>query len=299
MTPLLTARPVSVADERREYGRQGTILSAILVVVLSAAFEVLDLIAAGPGLPTLVRAAHILAAVAVVWTLVARGKAATDRQIRVGFEVLILPFLPYLWLDEVQMEHAGIIWQPFVGHKMVSLAVALLSPGPLVLSLGLIGALMAEASVQWCTMLAGNPQIAAGYEPWTTLITGGLACVFAWRREREFALRNRFAEARAEVEALTTLSQVFMALRDYANTPLQVLELDLELVAHRHPEEARMLCRMRQALARLRSLMGWLTRYESRIGWIGGTESFDAEALLRTLDERLKAVASAERLPRS
>jgi hypothetical protein len=299
VTPHLTARAVSVADERREYGRQGTILSAILVLVLSAAFEVLDLLAAGPGLPTLVRAAHILAAAAVVWLLVAQGKAAADRQIRGGFVVLILPFMPYLWLDELQMQQAGIIWQPFVGHKMVSLAVALLSPGPLVLSLGLIGALMAEASVQWWTMLAGNPRIAAGYEPWTTLITGGVACVFAWRREREFALRSRFAEARAEVEALTTLSQVFMALRDYANTPLQTLEIDLELVGRRHPEEARVLFRIRKALARLRSLMGWLTRYEARIGWIGGAASFDAEALLRTLDERLKAVASAQRLPRS
>jgi hypothetical protein len=189
--------------------------------------------------------------------------------------------------------HAGIIWQPFIGQKLVCLAIALLSPGPLALSLGLIVLLVGGAMVQWFVMLAGNPLIASGYEPWTTLITGGLACVFAWRREREFSLRREFAKARAEVEALTTLSQISMALRDLASTPLQTLEIDLGVLARRCPEEKRMLDRIRHALGRLRWLTGWLTRYESRIPSAPSVESFDAQELLDTLDERLHKVASA------
>jgi hypothetical protein len=288
------SRPVSAVHERREYGRQGTILGAILLLVVNSIYEVLDLLAVGPGLATVIRAVHILAAAVVAWILLKRGKESTSWQIRGGFAVLFLPYLPNFWLDEVQMVHAGINWQPFIGHKLVCLAVALLSPGPLVLSLGLITALMGEAMVQWYTMLAGNPHIASGYEPWTTLITGGLACVFAWRRERDFLLRREFAKARAEVEALTTLSQVSMALRDYANTPLQTLEVDLALLTHRHPEDKRVLNRIRQALGRLRWLTGWLTRYESKIWWAPSAESFDAQALLHRLDERLREVAAAE-----
>jgi hypothetical protein len=78
------------------------------------------------------------------------------------------------------------------------------------------------------------------------------------------------------------LARMSLAVRDLANTPLQTLELTLELL-RRSDADPTIVERLSRSLQRLRRLNELLASYEQDVVWTARQESFDA---VRVLERR-------------
>ena len=200
----------------------------------------------------------------------------------------MLPFLPVFALAEHALTTTGLVWVPMTGHRLVMLAISVLAPSSLWLGGGLIAAFALEAVVLWYALgLATHPGVRSPWEPWVTLIYGAVALAMLAYRVRSHTIELKLREARAEAEALERLARLFLAVRDATNTPLQTLELCLTLLERRHPESAPTTQAMERALRRVRSLTQRLGSVDPLVVWREGDESFDADTLLRHLEEDL------------
>jgi hypothetical protein len=121
-------------------------------------------------------------------------------------------------------------------------------------------------------------------EPWFTLFFAGIAGMLLYTREHRRGLERRLAAAEARAQTLTQVSQVLLALRDHANTPLQTLEVAVSLLERESPVKPA----MRRALQRLSAIQSTLAR-ES-------THSFDLDVPL-DLDAALRDLMAGQKEP--
>src|SRR5262249_10892574 len=92
-------------------------------------------------------------------------------------------------------------------------------------------------------------------------------------------------EQEHEAAALEKLARTLLAVRDFANTPLQTIEAATALARKQHPEVGEQLGTIERALARMRELNRVLSGHEAHVRWQPGDESFDAlERLTRPSD---------------
>lgn len=277
-----------VEEELRAQAWRGTAVGCALVVLTELAYVFIDYeVFHGPLLPGL-RALHALWALVLLGVLLARRERLRADWIAACFAGAVLPFLPLFALAEHAMAGSGLIWVPMTGHRLVMLVMGVLAPTGLWLGGGLIVSFALEAVVLWYALgLGHHPGVRSPWEPWVTLIYGGVALALLAYRVRTFHIELKLREARAEAEALERLARLFLAVRDATNTPLQTLELGLALLRKRGPELASSLAPMERSMERLRSLAQRLSIADPLVVWREGDESFDAEAMLRHLEEDL------------
>ena len=190
-----------------------------------------------------------------------------------------------LWINNAHWALLGAHWAPFQANKLGALTVGLLTPE---IAVGVISivAYAASAVVQWALLAPSVRAELARGEPMTTCIFalfGIVILVFATRR---YAIERRLVEREHQAAALEKLARALLAVRDFANTPLQTIETATALARLQHPDSATQLDRIERALDRLRGLNRLLSRHEAHIRWQPGDESFDAVAqLAKTADE--------------
>jgi GAF domain-containing protein len=85
----------------------------------------------------------------------------------------------------------------------------------------------------------------------------------------------------AESRALRRLTRVALAVKDMANSPLQTLTFDVELLARTSGVAEQILDRMARALDRLKELDAVLAHYTPSVELQPGDEAFDAVEILR------------------
>lgn len=78
---------------------------------------------------------------------------------------------------------------------------------------------------------------------------------------------------RAEKASLRNMARAFIQLRDLVNTPFQTIDLTVQLIRQRHPEEADTLLKIENSLETLRRVDAALAKYEGSVDW-EQTESF-------------------------
>src|SRR5262249_6271252 len=106
--------------------------------------------------------------------------------------------------------------------------------------------------VEWLVLwyhfnLAQHPVLTAAGEPWVTFVYFAAAAalvVYRWRSRR---LQEGLRRVAVEAESVRRLTQTAVGIADRAHTPLQSLEIGLELLARRHPDECAILERMRRS----------------------------------------------------
>lgn len=111
-----------------------------------------------------------------------------------------------------------------------------------------------------------------------------LAQEVARRCARAFDNAQLFA---AVGRAHDRLARVAMAVRDMANSPLQVILMGLEAV-ERNPTETKSVERMRRAVTRLQELDAILAACSATVRWGPIDEGFDAAAVIADAAEALK-----------
>ena len=78
---------------------------------------------------------------------------------------------------------------------------------------------------------------------------------------------------RAEKASLRNMARAFIQLRDLVNTPFQTIDLSVQLIRQRHPDENKALEKIESSLQTLRRVDAALAKYESSVDW-EQTESF-------------------------
>ncbi|WP_257451192.1 hypothetical protein [Archangium lipolyticum] len=287
------ARPRSsalgvVEEELHARAWRGTVVGCVLIALTELAYVFIDHEVFQGGLLPVLRVLHVLWALLLLGLLLSRRHRLSSRAVEACFAGAVLPFLPLFALAEHAMAGTGLVWVPMTGHRLVMLVLGVLAPTSLWLGGVLIGAFALEAGVLWYALgLGAHPGVRSPWEPWVTLIYGGVALAVLAYRVRSFGIELKLREARAEAEALERLARLFLAVRDATNTPLQTLELSIALLKRRNPECASTTDTMERAVQRLRSLAQRLGIADPLVVWREGDESFDAETVLRHLEEDL------------
>lgn len=277
-----------VEEELLGRGWRGAFFGNLMVLLTEVAYAFIDYQVFHRPLMPVLRVLHVLWVLGVLGVLLARRRGLTSKGVNACFAGGVLPFLPIFGLAEYSMTGAGLIWVPMTGHRLVMLAIGVLAPTGLWLGGGLIAAFALEAGVLWFALgLGAHPGVRSPWEPWVTLIYGGVALAMLAYRVRSHAIELKLREVRAEAEALERLARLFIAVRDATNTPLQTLELCIAVLRQRTPENEPTVATMERALARLRALAQRLGGVDPLLVWREGDESFDAEAMLRLLEEDL------------
>jgi len=279
--------PLEVLEQELK-GRvwRSTTFGTAMVALTELAYTFIDYRVHGTfQLPTL-RVLHVLWALAMLGVLLARRQVLTPHSIDTLFVATVAPFLPIFAVAEYAMAVSGRSWEPMTGHRLVMLAISVLAPTRLWLGGGLIAAFALEAVVLWYGL--GMAQLLGGFvwEPWLTLIYGGVSLGLLGWRVRNHTIELKLRQARADAEALERLARLLLALRDAANTPLQTLELALTLL-RRGPCDPALLASMERAVHRLRGLTQRMASADELLVWHKGEESFDAETVLKDLEAEL------------
>ena len=279
------ARPRSEPGSRAWWG---TVVGTVLVALAELAYAFIDYqVYRGSWFLPVLRALHSAWALLLLGLLLGRRHRLTRAGLDAAFAGAVLPFLPLFALAEQAMAASGVTWVPMTGHRLVMLAIGVLAPTRLRLGGGLIGAFALEVLVLWYGLALGERLPDIPWEPWVTLIYGGVALTLLVYRVRSHRMEVRLRQARAEAEALERLARLFLVVRDAANTPLQTLELSLAVLRRRSPGSEPTMASMERAVRRLRGLIHRLSGADPLRVWREGEESFDAEAILRLLEGEL------------
>lgn len=227
---------------------------------------------------------HLLLATIVLVALLTTASRPSVRRAVVAFFVLFAPLPVLLWMSQSEMMTRGLPWAPFSGHKLVMIALAVLMPGPWAWPALFILLTAVLALLQFYVGgLASAPNTWTG-EPWMTVVYAVMALLLLGFRAHHREVGRRYAQARAQADALTEMSRFFLALRDLQNTPIQTLEIDSAILERRHPESADAIKRMRRSIGELRDISRRLARYDRIVQWETESDRFDPEAALQWLE---------------
>jgi hypothetical protein len=202
-----------------------------------------------------------------------------DRPTRLGaavaFSANTAVILVELWITNIAWSSLGPRWAPFLANKLGALTVGLLTP-EIGVGIANIAAYAGQAAAQWWRFPASlRAQLTKG-EPWTTFIFAGFGLGLLVLSARRFAVERKLLQEQHEAIALERMVRLALAVRDFANTPLQTIASAAELLRLRRPETAGEVAIIERALARLQRLNRLVSRHESAIRWREGDEAFDA-----------------------
>jgi hypothetical protein len=216
----------------------------------------------------------------VLWTRrrtpsVALGSAA--------FTVNTLAIVLALWKNDEAWAALPERWVPFQPHKLGMLTVALLAPAEPWVGVTSIAAYAVSAIAQLYSFPPAIRERLPNSEPTATVVYAVFATALLVYKLRHLAIVREVARARADARALDRLARVSLAVRDLANSPLQVIAICAALLRRRHPDTAQIAARIERSVARLREGGEVLAALEPRVEWRPGEESFDPKELLETL----------------
>jgi hypothetical protein len=223
----------------------------------------------------------------VVLVYLVRGRA---RPTRAGAAITMLvntaAVVALLVISNQHWAALGAHWAPFQANKLGALTIGLLTP-EIPVGIACIVAYAGAAVVQFLLFApALREQLTRG-EPLVTCIFAIFGIIILIVGTRRYALERRLLEQEHEAAALQKLARALLAVRDFANTPLQTIEAATTLARLQHPEAAKQLEHIDRALDRLRGLNRVLAHHENHLRWQPGDESFDAlEELTGPGDEK-------------
>jgi len=185
---------------------------------------------------------------------------ATVRFSSIVFLVNTLAILVALWITSGYWAAGDESWTPFQANKLGALAVALLA-SELGAGLAAIAGFTATAVGKFYVL---DPGIQRGFpvgEPWVILFYALFGAVLLAYRLRSVTLERKTLRLQAEAAAAEQLARTYLLLRDYANTPIQTIAFQVELIRVNHPELRPDLGRLERAVEKSMGLSPALSRY--------------------------------------
>src|SRR5262249_6487181 len=138
----------------------------------------------------------------------------------------------------------------FQPQKLGALAVAILAPPSFRAALLSIVIFVGPPIVRY-ELFDLETKAHFSSEPWAMVAYGIFAIGLYFYRVQSRKVRAEMQRALTEATSLERLSCVLLAFRDFYNTPLQTLELTIEIFKVRHPDAKNLVARLERATGRL------------------------------------------------
>src|SRR4030095_14626686 len=158
-------------------------------------------------------------------------------------------------------------WTPFQATKLGCLIAGMVAPGFWVGLISILGKSF-TALVQF--ELFFPPEIKARVEPaepWPMLafaVVGVLVLVYRFRRAE---LEQEISRIQAQNFAIKRLAHAFLNIRDLMNTPLQVIELSIDLLRRADDPNKPLVDRIDRSVQTLKEINFVLVQDEKEIDW--------------------------------
>ncbi|MGZ6064372.1 MAG: hypothetical protein ACXWVM_18350 [Polyangiales bacterium] len=204
-----------------------------------------------------------------------------------------VPFAILAWVADAGRAAQGVYWVPYEANKMAILAIALVAPPRLWVGLAAEALYLGTALVHDALFAPHVHQKMAAGEPWATLGYSVIGVVLLVFRLRGNATHDEVVRLRAEEALRKEAAGVFFAIRDLANTPLQTLEVSVQLLARNtDPDVVRVTGWIQRSVQRLRRLNQLLDTASVGANRHEGEASIDSADRLATWTARPRATRS-------
>jgi len=196
-----------------------------------------------------------------------RRTTPSVRSASVVYLVNCVSVITVLLLTNLQFAVLEPNWVPFEATKLGCLIAAMVAPGFWV---GLVSILAYFFSAFLQFEIFFPPEIrsqVADAEPWPLLafaLAGVLALVYRFRRAQ---LEQEIAYVEAQSFAIKRLANAFLNIRDLMNTPLQVIELSIDLLRKSNHGNKPVIDRIDHSMQMLREINSVLVQHEKEIEW--------------------------------
>jgi hypothetical protein len=238
---------------------------AVLFNVLGMLLEI-GLVRKIPGVSAMPAAISSLVGVLLLIVLFARRKIPSVEWASFVYSINVFSVLSVLLLTNLQFAALEPNWVPFQAAKLGCLVSAMVAPGFWV-GLASILAYSLTAVLQFEVFFPPEIRAELPAEPWPILafaVAGVLALVYRFRRAR---LEQEIARIQAQNFAIKQLAEAFLSIRDLMNTPLQVIELSIDLLRKSNDPNKPIIDRIEHSMQRLRELNSLLVQHEREIEW--------------------------------
>jgi hypothetical protein len=213
-----------------------------------------------PGMPKWPALTSASIGLVTATVLLARRRTPTRTLGAIAFLINTAAVASMLWLVNGHYAVMGSRWAPFQANKLGAMTVGLLTPEPWVGIVSLV-AYGGSAVAQWIGFPAPLKHALPVGEPWATVGFAAFGLVLLLQQSGRLRLERELARRQEEIAALDRLAHAFLAVRDFANSPLQTITCAAALVRIRHPDMKKELDLIGRSIERLRQLDDLLARY--------------------------------------
>jgi len=202
--------------------------------------------------------------------------ALQDRFASFVFLSAVVPVYGLLWAMNGFLMAQGKFWEPFQPHELSSLTIAILAPP--YRSIGVLAILLFPilAGLQFFSFTPEQLALIPSSPLFAPIAFGVFALVLYFYRLQGL----KIAGVAAEVRMMKKLTRSILAIKDLANSPIQALIIDAELLQRKHPEAAAIAERIEISATKLGKLNHVLDSYGRESKHHNGHVSFDSKATL-------------------
>jgi hypothetical protein len=220
-----------------------------------------------PGISAKPAGISAFVALLLLTVLFIRRKTPSVQGASIIYLVNTASVITVLLLTNLQFAVSARNWEPFQAMKLGCLISAMVAPGFWVGFVSIL-AYFLSALLQFEVFFPPEikAQVAAA-EPWPMLafaLAGVFALVYRFRRAQ---LEQELARMEAQNFAIKRLAQAFLNIRDLMNTPLQVIELSIDLLRKSNDPNKPIIDRIDRSMERLREINSVLIQHENEIEW--------------------------------
>lgn len=230
------------------------VFATVASFIVQTIFVFIDGSTIGPFMVWL-NASHVLLSLTIgIWLFVFRNNLPSIKALEAAFLVLSAPFILTTWFGELLALQQGLVRQPLVPFQFLCIYIAVLSPGRVWIAACEIIVTLMFAVGFWLFLKSQFVLEGVTGEPWATLTFGLISLMLLGARAYRKRLIQSLEKSRAEAKAFERAGRLFLAVRDRANSPLQVINLCATLIESRNPEEVVTVERLRRSLIKLQEL---------------------------------------------
>ena len=237
---------------------------AALFNVLGMLLE-LALVRKTPGVSPRPAAISAMVGLALLMMLFIRRKAPSRKLASVIYSFNAASVVTALVWTNLQFAVSERNWLPFQANKLGCLIAAYLAPG---FGVGVLSILAHCLSALLQFEFFFPPELkaqVADAEPWPILAFGLAGILALIYRFRQAQLEQELARIQAHNFAIRELTEAFLNIRDLMNTPLQVIELSVNMLRNSNESPGPLLDRIDRSVQSLRKVNAVLVQHERQI----------------------------------
>jgi hypothetical protein len=219
-----------------------------------------------PGVPAKPAAISAIVALILLIVLVRTRRTPSVKWATIAYLVTTVSVVSVVMHTNLRFAVSEMNWVPFQENKLGCLAAALVAP-EFWSGLASILAYCFSGVLQYGFFFPPEVKTRAAPEPWPLLafgLGGVLALIYRFHRAH---LTQELSRIQAQNAAIRRLAMIFLDIRDRMNTPLQVIELAVDVLRNAKQPTDQTLDRIDRSVESLKNINSVLVEHEKEIEW--------------------------------